>query len=56
MMFITTPLLLFMNRPASHPAMPPMMIAASQPTPSNAISRFLLVKSLARQNIPAGKQ
>ncbi len=37
MMFMSTPMLLFMNISASHPAIPPMMIAASQPTPGFCI-------------------
>lgn len=37
MMFMSTPMLLFMNISASHPAIPPMTIAAIQPTPGFCI-------------------
>jgi hypothetical protein len=36
-MFMKTPILLFMNCSASHPATPPMMIAAIQPIPADSM-------------------
>ncbi len=37
MMFMSTPMLDFMNCSASHPAIPPIMIAAIQPMPACSI-------------------
>jgi hypothetical protein len=36
-MFMKTPILLFMNCSASHPATPPMMMAAIQPMPADSM-------------------
>src|SRR6266446_6673129 len=39
--FMISPMLLFMNCSASQPAIPPIMIAAIQPTPASPIAHLL---------------